>query len=353
MRPTLFIPLIFALPMAAAAQDTFIAPTVVDSPLQPKATMDTAAHLQDKAARVQDSVVPASKSTTPAQTPVSAAPAKIAIAPPAEAVDSFSVFSDYYVAIGVGLSLGSLPPLKNWKTGLPKTLSDAGLPGTTVGDNGDTVSLLFTVQETPDDYNMMFPVSVSIGRLMENRRFSTAVAFSILSKKWNAALNVDSLHSVTISERMRFLSFLMAADYGIRIPEHYFSVDNVDRTDVIIGIAASPLIALKRSYSVSPSSSDPLLASVADTLSAHWNGFDASGVAIAWRFGITTLRRASPRGGVEAGLSYQGSWNTRFKDHDRPLTAGDINRKCDRPDTPVSWFSNRFDITISLVRRTF
>jgi hypothetical protein len=282
-------------------------------------------------------------------------PATVAVKPsvPESFQDSFSVFSSSIGGIGVGLSLGSLPPLKSWKDGLPKALADVGLSAGMVDDTGDTVQLQYKVKESPDDYNMMFPLSISFGRLSANHRFSALFTFAMLSKKYNAAVEVDSSRNVTVGQRMRYFSLMFELNYGTRIPERYFSVDKVDRTDAIIGIGLSPLIALKKSSSIKRNSSDALLETVADSISGRQSSFSASGIALAWRLGMVTLRRVSKTGGIEAGLSYQGLWCTRFTTPGGTLRFGDITMKSSTAEKSVSWFSSRFDITISLIHRLF
>lgn len=348
MRLIRFISLITLLSARLWAQDTLLVSQDADSPHPASdATADTAGTVADTGSFPADTT-PAVTDTTAA---VPAAPSDTTLAIPEPALDSFSVVSDWYVGIGAGLSLGSLPPLGNWKAGLAVTLADAGLPERMIDVNGDTVALRFTVKENPDAYNMMFPVAVSAGRMTADHRFGMSLAFAMLTKNWNATVELDSLRSVTIAERMRYLSLYFAFDYGTRIPEQYFSVDKVDRTDAVIGLGVAPLIGLSKSFSHATHGDDPVLASIADTLSSHWNAFDASGIALVWRIGITTVRRASLRGAVEAGLHYQGSWCTRFRSAGTILTVGDINAESLEPQTPVSWFSSRFEITLSLLRK--
>jgi hypothetical protein len=271
----------------------------------------------------------------------------------AAASDSFSVFSSTIGAIGGGLSLGSLPVLKNWKNGLPFAITDFSLPAVT-DTAGDTVRLQFKVKQSPDIYNMMFPLTLSISRLSEHHRMGLAFSFAMLSKKFNAAIEVDSSRTVTLEQTMRYYTVFTEFNYGTRIPEDYFSVDMVDRTDAIVGIALSPFIGLRKSSTVSLSrSNDAALKAIKDSVIANQNTFNAAGVAIAWRLGLVTLRRVSKTGGMETTLSYQGQWCTRFKTSHNTFTYGSIDPDDRNPKAAVSYFSNRFDITISLIRRLF
>jgi hypothetical protein len=275
--------------------------------------------------------------------------------PPADAdsafLVSFSVFSSTIGAIGGGLSLGSLPVLKNWKNGLPYAIGDFSLPAVT-DTAGDTVTLRFKVKQSPDVYNMMFPLTLSISRLSENHRMGLAFSFAMLSKKFNAAIEIDSSRTVTLEQTMRYYAVCAELNYGTRIPEAYFSVDMVDRTDAIVGIGLSPFIGLRKSSRISPSlSNDAALQAIKDSLVASEDSFNAAGAAVAWRLGLVTLRRISKTGGMETSLSYQGLWCTRFKTSQGTFTYGSIDPDAREPEAAVSYFSNRFDITISLIRR--
>jgi hypothetical protein len=270
------------------------------------------------------------------------------------ATDSFNVFSTTIGSVGIGLSLGSLPVLKNWKNGLPEKLEDLGLAKNLIAPAGDTVALRFTVKQNPDVYNMTFPLTLSLSRLSENHRMGVAVSGAMLSKKFIAAIEIDSNRSVTLEQSMGYYTVLAEFNYGTRIPQVYFSVDNVDRTDAFAGIAVSPYIGLRKSSHISSSrSNDAALEAIKDSITSNKNSFNAAGVAIAWRLGMATLRRVSKTGGIETSLSYQGLWCTRFKTSQGTFTFGSLDPDVPEPNDAVSYFSNRFDITIALIRRLF
>ena len=271
-----------------------------------------------------------------------------------EAADSFKVFSSTIAAIGGGLSLGSLPVLKNWKNGLPGGLDDFGLPKDIIDTAGDTAALQFKVKQSPDIYNMMFPLTLSLSRLSENYRMGLAFSFAMLSKKFNADIEVDSSRKVTLEQSMRYYTVLAEFTYGTRISEAYFSVDNVDRTDAFIGIAVSPYIGLQKSSRISTSkTNDAILETVKYFVLAGKNDFNAAGVAVAWRLGMAALRRVSKTGGIETSLSYQGLWCTRFRTSQSTFTYGTIDPDAREPNAAVTYFSSRFDITVALIRRLF
>jgi hypothetical protein len=269
------------------------------------------------------------------------------------ALDSFSISSNVIGGIGLGLSLGSLPILKNWKNGLPSALSDV-LPFTRIIDSiaDDTISLRFTVKKSPDVYNMMFPLSFSLSRLWQRNRLGASASFAMLSKSFNAAIEVDSQRTFSLEQTMRYYTMLIECTWGTRIPEIYFSVDKVDRTDAIAGIAVSPYIGLRNRVATKLSRpGDPVLETIKDSLTYSARGFKATGVALAWRLGIMALRRISSTGGIETALSYQGLWCTHFKSSGDTFRYGSIDPGADNPDAVVSYFSTRFDITISFIRR--
>jgi hypothetical protein len=340
----------------SAGQDTVLAADTLRAP-------DTATvHGAIDTTTMPDSLLPALDTVQTPALPGAAqrAPAGSSAAQPQTndsagmATDSFNVFSSAIAAIGCGLSLGSLPVLKNWKNGLPGGLGDFGLPKDIIDTTGDTAALQFKVKQSPDVYNMMFPLTISLSRLSENHRMGLAFSFAMLSKKFNAAIEVDSSRSVTFEQSMRYYTVFAELNYGTLVPEAYFSFDNVDRTDAFVGIAVSPYIGLQKSSRISMSkANDAILETIKYFVLTKKNDFNAAGVAIAWRLGIATLRRVSKTGGMETSLSYQGIWCSRFRTSKGAFTYGSIDPDAREPEAAVSYFSNRFDITISLIRRLF
>jgi hypothetical protein len=278
------------------------------------------------------------------------------------AIDSFDVNAGLYLGGGIGLSIGSGQVFTLWKNGLPSSLADFGLRDTSfllAGGAGDTMKLVFQNSKPADIYNMMFPVSISVGRLAGKHRYSAAVSFSMLTKNSRSSVdiggNADSTgRRLDISQSMGLYAITLDLTYGRVIPDRFFSIDKSDRTDFIAGISVSPFISLRRTSSVGApedSASDPRLWALRDSAAGGLTSVSASGIAFGWRLGVAKMRRLSKKGGLEGRLCWYGTWATSFRTPDGTLTEKEVSAKSAAPDRKVSYFSNRFEISISLIRK--
>ena len=349
------------------------APTLSNAPLSghqrvaPVPAIDSAkSRIGDSAAASGDSVKASARpkdsigasTTAPTQAPVKkpagSAAADTALTNPK---DSFDVHSAIILGAGAGLSLGSNPVFSMWERNLPASLADFGSPATQQNQTSNPLlALTFSARETPDIYNMMFPITLSISRLLPEYRYGITGAFSMASKVSKSAIieGPDSLHRhIDISQGLDIYAFAFDVVYGRRIPERYFSIDGVDRTDIIVGASASPFIALKKSSSVTASASDSILSAAKDSAVARQSAFSSSGIALGWRVGFLTVRRVSRVSGIEAGVSYYGLWSTRFRTNQGPLVEKEVNAVSTNPSKEVSYFSSRVEITVSLIHKIF
>lgn len=278
------------------------------------------------------------------------------------AVDSFNLDSGFYIGGGVGLSIGSGQVFTLWKNGIQSHLSDFGLSDTSfllAGGAGDTMKLVFRTQKAADVYNMMFPLSISAGRLAGGHRYSAAVSFTMLSKSSRLYVdigdNADSTgRRLDISQSMGLYAITLDLIYGRAIPDRFFSIDGSDRTDFIAGISVSPFIGLNRTSStgaLEDSVSDPRLWALRDSVARGLYSVSASGFALGWRLGVAKMRRLSVKGGVEGRLCYCGTWTANFRTPDGTLAEKEISPKSAAPDRKVSYVSHRFEISVSLIRK--
>jgi hypothetical protein len=325
------------LPQDAALQDG-AAFSLSDS-LEADAGLDSGARAEDTAAVA-----------APAAAPPETAP----IPPPPS--DSFDVGSCTIVGAGAGVSLGGMPVYALWQKGLPGSLAGIGLTERFMPLPGDSSALVFSVKERPAVYNMTFPVFLLFGRLSPERRYGLAASFSVLAKDFAATVfaAADSTNR-RIDIRQRFTTWAAAFEflYGRTIPQRYFSVDGVDRTDCVIGISTAPFIALNKTTDLgSPAAPDARFSAVRDSIWGRMGAFSAAGIAVAWRAGIVSLRRVSKHGGIEAGVSYYGLWAARFSTAGGTLSRKEVSAACPERTKPVSAFSNRIEITAAMVRRT-
>jgi hypothetical protein len=275
----------------------------------------------------------------------------------ASAIDSFDVNAGMYLGGGVGLTIGGAQVFTLWKDGLPASLADLGLSDTSfrlAGGPGDTLKLAFNVQKSPDVYNMMFPLSVSFGRLAGKNRYAAAVTFTMLSKdsRFTAGTGSKPDSSFDISHSMGLYAVTLDLMYGRAIPDRYFSIDKSDRTDFIAGVSVSPFIGLSRVTSVGAApDSAPRLWALRDSVARGASSVSASGIAFGWRLGIAKMRRLSKKGGLEGRICWCGAWSTAFNTPDRKLTEKEISPKSGAPDRKVSYVSNRFEIGVALIRK--
>ena len=275
----------------------------------------------------------------------------------ASAKDSFDVRTGSIIGGGIGLSIGSVQVFGLWKNGLPQSLADFGLTDSSFKLPGDTLQLAFTVKQEADVYNMIFPLTVSFGRLFRTHRYEAAISFSMLSKTSQSSVSIgnDSVgRRIDISQSLGLYSISFDFLYGTEIPIRYFSIDGADRTDFIAGVSITPFVSLSKTNDITgtDSASDPRLWAVRDSIVSRLNTVSATGIAFGWRLGIAKLRRLSKNGAIEGRICYCGTWSTLFrKPSAGSLTEKEISVKSGDPGRKVSWVSNRFEISVALVHK--
>jgi hypothetical protein len=272
------------------------------------------------------------------------------------ATDSFDVNAGFYLGGGVGLSIGGAQVFTLWKDGLPASLADLGLSDTSLRPIGDTLTLTFKTEKSPDVYNMMFPLSVSFGRLAGKNRYAAAVTFTMLSKNSRFTVGTGSAADslIQVNHSMGLYAVTLDLIYGRTVPDRYFSIDKSDRTDLLAGISVSPFIGISRvagAGAAPDSSSAPWLWALRDSLARSLSSVSASGFAFGWRLGIAKIRRLSKKGGIEGRLCWCGTWSTAFSTQDGKLAEKDISQKNGAPERKVSYVSNRFEISVALIRK--
>jgi hypothetical protein len=350
MRALIVTALLMAFPLAAiAAKWTPVADTATAAVSPADTSGDTQSPDSADAAfsadtgKTDDNAI-SSKTDTVGKTPA--------------AIDTFNVHDATFVGAGFGLSLGGFQLFSLWQDGLPNSLADFGLSGLSCAVPGDSQALTFAARESPDVYNMTFPVAIALGRFSSVNRYQAMLSFSWLNKTARSTVEVgtdaDSTgRRIIIANSFGMYTITLDLLYGRAIPEHYFSIDNGDRTDAMVGISASPFILLRKSNTVSYPASDRRLSAVNDSIEANLRStFSASGIAVGWRMGIVRFRRLSKRGGFDAAITYAGRWSTLFRTNSGSiLTEQEVNSRSGDPGKKVSFFSNSVEISFSLVQR--
>jgi hypothetical protein len=276
--------------------------------------------------------------------------------------DSFDIESGFYFCGGIGLSIGGAQSFTLWKNGLPTRLSDFGLSDTSfmrAGGPGDTLKVTFLSKKKPDVYNMMFPLSIGAGRFAGRHRYAASVSFSMLSKDSRSYVDIGTNADTTgrridITQSMALYAITLDLQYGRTISGRFFTISNSDRTDFIAGVSVSPFIGLYRKSgtgAVPDSAKEPRLWALRDSVVRSLNSVSASGISLGWRLGIAKIRRLSKKGGLEGRLCWCGAWSTGFSKLNGTLTEKEISMKSGTPDRELSYFSNRFEISIALIRK--
>jgi hypothetical protein len=270
--------------------------------------------------------------------------------------DSFDCRSGTIVGAGIGLSLGSMPEFDIWNGNLAQQLSDLGLSDTSFLVHGlDTGLLAFTVRQSPDLFSMTFPITVYVGELYPRHRLTGSLTFAYLTKEYDAriALVNDSARYFDLQQTLGLYSFTAGLTWGSRIPERYFSVDGIDRTDALIGILATPYLALQRSSTVgAPPTTDVRLTELYQAILPQVSSFSALGIAYGWRMALATIKHSSKRSGLEAELAYSGMWNTRFRTSSgATIVQADLGEKGSSAGSALSYYTSRIEISISLFRK--
>jgi hypothetical protein len=272
--------------------------------------------------------------------------ANVSNQPPAPAPNTMDTTYRFWIfpswAISAGWGLGSFPLFDEWIKGLPDSSWNIVGP--------DTALKNFSVKEPADAYTVLWPITIFWTPLTnELNSLSFEGSFFWISKSFQAYLqSSDSAVSKWIhwQQSVSAYSFSFGLTYKYNIPEQYFKVENVNKTSLLLGFSADPLLLVDKSASFSASGlADSTLARVNKALDNR----SFRGIGCAWRAGFSSLRRLSNAKGLEISLIYSGSWYGYFKNGNTRTTWKDINPASLSPQENVSFLSNMFQISFALV----
>lgn len=271
----------------------------------------------------------------------------------------------WHFGYGIGFSLGSLDILKSWERTLPTSLDSLGLDSKSFmksdTTNGpllptDTTLIEFKQLEEPTTYSITFPFTVSISRFREYDRFMSSLSFSYISKQQKALIfskNDTTGSRVDIRNKIIFYSLTLNVMYSRQIPPEYFAINKFDRTDFFIGLGLSPLVSIGTSYKVSShyDTQNERMKSIEQVVldSAH-SSLNAYGLAASFRAGINTVRHLSAKRSLEVTLAWSLNKYDYFKNNGVKVFEKDIDKNSEST-SELSFLSNRFDISFSLLRR--
>jgi hypothetical protein len=276
--------------------------------------------------------------------------------------DTTTVRNGFYLSAGFGWSLGSVKMMDLWQHSLPDSLGSLDLTtdafavpyDSTEPDlqNVDTAHIAFSVKEAPAPYSMCFPVSVSLKRLRENDFLSFSLQGSWMRKVFSATIATpdDSLErKVDIIESINHYTLFASFVYGVALPEHYFSVEGIERTSFTLALDLSPLLVTSINRKVTGPDDDERFAAIKKHIRQTHRFIH--GTAAAGRLGLSTIRRVDQRHAMDYGIWFSLQWNGFFREEGKRVSFNAIAPSYHAKDRPLSWFSSRFELTIAILRR--
>lgn len=376
----LLLPVFGALSTATAASNELILPNSTPAEATPPAApetkaaapvinVDTSAENPSAYALERDSVTKDTIIATTAEDTVvqRALPLLTGSVPPLVVPDSLTLTNETYLSIGAGWSLGSNRYIKLWESSLPDSLGKCGLTNTSFRfffdsslagpqpDQDDTANIALSVKEKPALYSITFPLSVSLTRMRVDDRISITLNGSWLHKLFKATVATvgDSVdRKVDISETLNMYSLFIDLTYGHVIPPLYFSIDGIDKTYGSVGIGFSPLIFLASHQNVvAYGGNSSRMGKVAERIKSVAVEHSIHGTSAAFRCGLTTVKHLSTRQLLNVDIGFSMNWYGFFYEAGERVYSADINRTESSGGDPLSWVSNRFDLSFSLMRR--
>lgn len=267
---------------------------------------------------------------------------KAALAKPAIAEeDTASLFLKVpYFNFGIGWSLGSFDLFNEWQKALPDSANDI------LSLNPDT--LLFSVREPVNTYNILFPISVSFTPFVYSRSsMGFEASFYYIEKNIQAALARDTAFGkMDYKQSMSSYGFSLGAIYRHAIDERYVRIENVDRTSIVLGIFAQPYVHMSKDASISSSGvSDSVVAAAQSRIQK----LGAWGFGCAWRVGVCSQKALSRASGMEVSISYIGRYANFFRSGSGLLLNKTINPAAGNPDEKVSFFSHMVELRLEFL----
>jgi hypothetical protein len=274
------------------------------------------------------------------------------------------VIKGNYIGASIGWSLGGNEAVKLWETALPDSLGDFNLtqktgfimPDTNATDSlmrlGDTSHLRVSIKEKPNMYNMTFPIAIHFSRFRDKDQFSASLSFAYLSKTQKGSVYVlnDSIdRRIDFRKQLSMYTVTLYALYGIKIDPMYFSVDQVDRTNVFLGFGVSPLVTINNYTKLSKKGNDPRLQIISDSMRSSYKNSSGFGLSLSIRTGISTIKSIN-RGKLEFGLFYNLGWFNYFYDNNKRVYRNALNPADNDAHKPLSFVTNRVEFTIGVLR---
>ncbi|MBD3344550.1 MAG: hypothetical protein GF401_05765 [Chitinivibrionales bacterium] len=278
-----------------------------------------------------------------------------------EGIDtSYKFYFSPYWAFGAGWTLGSFSAFDMWEKGLPRNLADFGLESeipraqfVPSAHDTDTTNISYEIQESPSNYHIYFPLMFSVATLTDTTsRLRFESSFFFIRKSLISSLQDDSLSNrIDIKHSLTYLSLSLGAQYSFVIPEQYFRVNETEQTTFNAAFAVAPLTYIQTGTSAKAEGlPDGLFSHLKSRAVTPFSSFDAFGLGLSWKIGISSLRSFTPSTGMNIGIYYLGHWSGMFYGDDSRLKRGDIYAATSKPGDNFSMIAHRFEISVMFLR---
>lgn len=278
--------------------------------------------------------------------------------------DSIKPSNGFFLGFGAGVTLGNLPLLPLWKNSLPDSLTKLGLQqnsfivnaDTSLPDSlqiADTSMLEFRIKEHPSFYNMTFPLRLSIARVKDKSIFRASLTYSLIYKNQKSIVFAadDTLNRrIDMKQKLFLHSAALEVNYGLKIPQQYFSIESIEKSYFFVGLGISPVLYLKSTRDIDNKSEDLRMQQVENSIRESGENLSALGTTFTFKTGISAIRRLSSNGIAEISLCYTLNWFDYFYNKGKRLQKSNISGNIEDKDD-LSFLSNRFEISVSLYRQ--
>jgi hypothetical protein len=269
-----------------------------------------------------------------------------------------------FLGFGAGVTLGNLPLLPLWKSSLPDSLTDLGLQknsfvitaDTSLPDSlqiADTSMLVFRIKEHPSQYNMTFPLRLSLFKINERSIFRTSLTYSLIYKNQKSIVFAadDTLNRrIDLKQKLFLHSAALEINYGLKIPSQYFSIESIEKSYLFVGLGISPVLYLKNTRDIDNRSEELRMQQVENSIRESGGNLSALGTTFTFKTGISAIRRLSSNGIAEISLCYTLNWFDYFYNEGNRIQKSNISGNIEDKGA-LSFLSNRFEISVSIYRQ--
>jgi hypothetical protein len=262
---------------------------------------------------------------------------------------------------GIGWAMGNMDIVQLWRATLTDSLSQYNLTASSFKVDTsfsnpayiDTAQIKCVIRQHPEPHNITFPVTLSLVRITDTRKYGVALSFAYFDKTMKSVITgtVDSLsESVNIKQHLSTFSFALSGNYSLLIPAEYFTIEGVERSHFTFSFGCAPQIIQKKGLA-EYNGRNARLKSVQQSTDAVLDNQISVGAGIMARAGITSLHAINAKSALEFGVSFTISRFDYFYADGHRLTKGWLDPHSKDHNTHLSYLSNRFEVSVSFLRR--